>query len=45
MKLATSFRLSKEARKLIAALSLKNGVSQAAIVEMAVRMLAKKESK
>jgi len=40
-----SFRLSPDAWRLISALAAEKGVSRAAIVEMAVRMFGKKESK
>ena len=40
-KQATSFRLSDEALMLIRELAVSLGVSQAAVVEMAVRKLAK----
>ena len=43
MKNATSFRLSEEALRLIKLLAESKGVSQAAIIEMAIREMAKKE--
>jgi PIN domain nuclease of toxin-antitoxin system len=43
MKTPTSFRLSEEARALIERISATLGISQAAVIEMAVRQLAKKE--
>ena len=43
MKNATSFRLSEEALNLIKLLAESKGVSQAAIIEMAIREMAKKE--
>lgn len=43
MKKPTSFRLSDEALELIAKLATHLGVSQAAVIEMAVRLLAKRE--
>lgn len=39
----TSFRLSSDARALIELLSQKNGISQTAVIELAVRQLAKTE--
>ena len=39
----TSFRLSPDARALIELLSQKNGISQTAVIELAVRQLAKAE--
>ena len=42
-KKATSVRVSEEARVLLRKLSKKLGVSQAAIMEIAVRDLAKRE--
>lgn len=42
MKAATSFRLSIEAHALIAALADDTGLSQASVVEMALRDLAKR---
>ena len=42
-KQGTSFRLSPEAISLIKEMAKKLGVSQADIVEMAVRVLAKRE--
>lgn len=42
-KQATSFRLSEEALETIRGLSEELGVSQAAVVELAVRRLAKVE--
>lgn len=43
MKKPTSFRLSDEAKELIKKLSEHLGISEAAIIEMAVRLLAKRE--
>jgi len=43
MKEPTSFRLSNEALRLLKVLADAKGVSQAAIIELAVRELAKKE--
>jgi predicted transcriptional regulator len=43
MKQPTSFRLSNEALRLLKVLADAKGVSQAAIIELAVRELAKKE--
>lgn len=43
MKNATSFRLSEEALHLIKLLAESKGVSQAAVIEMAIRDMAKKE--
>ena len=43
-KQLTSLRLTPEAKKLLKLLAQKKGVSQAAIVEMLVRDLAKKEN-
>jgi len=43
MKNATSFRLSDEAVRLIKLLAESKGVSQAAVLEVAIRELAKKE--
>lgn len=43
MKTATSFRLSEQALQLIKALARKLGISQTAVIEMAVRKLAEKE--
>lgn len=42
-KQATAFRLTKEARALLAAMASKYGISQAAIVELAVREKAERE--
>jgi hypothetical protein len=42
-KQSTSFRLSDDARRLLAALADALGLSQAAVIEMAVRQLAKRE--
>lgn len=39
----TSVRLSQDAKKLIVALSKKLGVSQSAVLELAIRQLAKQE--
>ncbi|MHB1677902.1 MAG: ribbon-helix-helix protein, CopG family [Sulfuriferula sp.] len=43
MKIHISFRLSEEAIRLIKLLAEKKGVSQASIIEMALREMAKKE--
>jgi predicted transcriptional regulator len=43
MKSPTSFRLSPEALRLIGELAEKLGISQAAVVEISVRALARKE--
>ncbi len=42
-KKQTAFRLSEEARRLLEVLSRKLGVTQAAIVELAIREKAQKE--
>lgn len=42
-KKLTSIRLSEEAQRLRAELAKKLGVTQAAVVELAIRELAKKE--
>lgn len=42
-KQATSIRLSPEAKRLLAELAKKLGVSQAAIMEIAIRRLAQTE--
>jgi hypothetical protein len=42
-KIPTSFRLTPAARDLVVALAEKMGVSQTAVIELALRMLAKKE--
>lgn len=42
-KKATSYRLSDEARRLLAALAASLGVTQTAALELAVRQLAKRE--
>ena len=42
-KQGTSFRLTPEARDLIAALAAQKGITQSAVVELAVRDLAKRE--
>jgi predicted transcriptional regulator len=42
-KQATSIRLSGEAKRLLAALAQKLGISQAAIMEIAIRRLAEQE--
>jgi predicted transcriptional regulator len=39
----TSFRLSPDARALIELLSKKNSISQTAVMELAIRQLAKAE--
>ncbi|MHB8848579.1 MAG: ribbon-helix-helix protein, CopG family [Burkholderiales bacterium] len=43
MKIHISFRLSEEAIRLIKLLAEKKGVSQASIIELAIREMAKKE--
>ena len=43
MKKAVSFRLSDEGLALIVALAAKLGVSQTAVLELAVRLLAARE--
>lgn len=43
-KQATSFRLTPEALSLIRELSEKMGVSQASVIEMAVRILGEREN-
>jgi predicted DNA-binding protein len=42
-KKKTSIRLSEEAQILIAQLSTQLGISQSAVVELAIRVLAKRE--
>jgi predicted DNA-binding protein len=42
-KHATSFRLSPEALRHLAALAKRLGLSQAAVLELAIRQLARKE--
>lgn len=42
-KLSTSLRLSPEAKRLLAELAKKLGITQAAIMEIAIRRLAEKE--
>jgi len=42
-KKPTSVRLSDDAKRLIAKLSLKLGISQTAIIELAIREKAKRE--
>ena len=42
-KQPTSFRLSKEAKRLLATLAQKLGIGQGAVVEIALRYLAKRE--
>lgn len=42
-KRSTSFRLSEEARRLLDRIAAKLGVSQAAALELAIRLLAKRE--
>ena len=42
LKRATSFRLSVEARQLIDALAIDTGLSQASVVEVALRDMAKR---
>ncbi len=44
-KLATSFRLSPEALRLLAGLAKRLGLSQAAVLELAIRQLARKEAR
>jgi predicted DNA-binding protein len=43
MKKKTSIRLSEEAQRLIEQLSKQLGISQSAVIEQAVRILAKRE--
>jgi hypothetical protein len=43
MKKSTSFRLTNEAMRLIKEIAIKNGISQTAVLEIAVRNLSKKE--
>lgn len=43
MKHGTSFRLSGEALRLLAEMSAKMGVSQTAVLEMAIREIAKRQ--
>lgn len=43
-KQATSVRLSDTARRLMKALSVKLGISQTAVVEQALRLLARREN-
>jgi len=40
---ATSFRLTAQALRLLAAAAKRSGISQAAILEIAIRRLAKRE--
>lgn len=42
-KQATSYRLSGTARRLIEALAVRLGISQTAVIEQAVRLLARRE--
>lgn len=42
-KAATSYRLSDTARRLVKALSVRLGISQTAVIEMALRALARRE--
>ena len=42
-KKSTTIRLSEDARGLLARIAVKLGVSQAAVMEMALRLLAKRE--
>ena len=42
-KIQTSLRMSQEAKRLLKQLSEKLGVSQSAIIELAIRKLAKQE--
>jgi predicted transcriptional regulator len=44
MKQPTSFRVSEEALRLLRLLAELKGVSQAAIIEMAIRDMARKEN-
>ena len=44
MKIATSYRLSEEAIRLLKLISETKGISQASALEIAIRELAKKES-
>jgi predicted DNA-binding protein len=43
MKLATSFRLSKQAHEILALLSEQKGISKASVIEIALRELAARE--
>ncbi len=43
VKRATSVRLTPEAKRLIVALANKMGISQSAVLELAIRHLARKE--
>lgn len=45
MKKAVAFRFSEEAIRLLKALAAARGISQAAILEIAIREAAKKESR
>jgi predicted transcriptional regulator len=42
-KPSTSYRLSKECKRLIMALAAKMGVNQTSILELAIRAMAKQE--
>ena len=42
-KLFTSMRLSPEAKRLIAAVAQQLGVTQTAVLELAIRVIAKRE--
>jgi hypothetical protein len=42
LKSATSFRLSAQARRILEALSVDTGISQASVVEQALRDMAKR---
>jgi hypothetical protein len=42
-KLSATYRLSKECKRLIAALSAKLAISYTSVIELAVRAMAKKE--
>lgn len=44
MKIATSYRLSEEAIRLLKLVAEVKGLSQASVLEIAIRELAKKES-
>jgi len=43
MKYATSFRLSKQAHKILTLLSEQKGVSKTAVIELALRAFVSKE--
>jgi hypothetical protein len=44
VKKSATFRLSESARKIVAGLSAKMGISQAAVIELALRQMEKKET-